>query len=411
MATPNLIGPSGVRDTSYITTGSLAISESGPNSDTPIPKASPGSPTSGQSLDVPYPTPDTEGAVTGAPTMGDVTAPYAAASGTIGAIDTTVTGAYDDKGIAEGLELKEGKEYVTPESTVAYQLEQIMSKDSALMQRAASIGKGMAGALGLQSSTAGIGMVAGQLYDKALQIATPDAATYAKAQQLQQQGEINQAQTQLEGRVSAKLAEQSANLDAQKMRLQATFDSVLKGADAESSATLQKWMQEYDHFSRMGQIEAQGMIDKALQDDRLSYSEAETGKSHMMSLVASTNVAIENILMNPDLLQLGPEAITAALNNVISAGVASMKYAGSLYGIPTADMNKYVDMISYEPPVVETPTWSTTWETAWEDWNSYEGVPAPPNVDKNKWKNEAFRKDWVRNNPNKFTDTGRPKWY
>src|SRR5690554_2553793 len=63
-------------------------------------------------------TDDTEGAVTGAPTMGDVTAPYAAASGTIGAIDTTVTGAYDDKGIEEGLELKEGKEYVTPESTV-----------------------------------------------------------------------------------------------------------------------------------------------------------------------------------------------------------------------------------------------------------------------------------------------------
>lgn len=356
--------------------------------------------------------PVTGGAVTGAPPMGDVTAPYDEAEEKIGAVDTTISADYDDAGITSGLEAKEGKEYVTPESTVAYQLEQIMSKDSALMQRAASIGKGMAGALGLQSSTAGIGMVAGQLYDRALEIATPDAATYAKAQQMQQQAEINQAQTQLEGRVSAKLNEQSANLDAQKMRLQATFDTILKSADAESSAVLQKWMQEYENFSRLGQIEAQGMIDKALQDDRLSYAEAEQGKSHMMSLVASTNVAIENILMNPDLLQLGPEAITAALNNVISAGAASMKYAGSLYGIPTSEVDKYVDMISYEPPeaVVEE---GEAWVTYWEDWDGYKNVPAPPVLrnQKNKWNNEAFRKDWVRNNPNRFTNTGRPKWY
>lgn len=393
MAIPTLTGPSAAQEMRYI--DYLSIPESNTEEGTNTPEG-----------------PVTGGAVTGAPPMGDVTAPYDEAEEKIGAVDTTISADYDDAGITSGLEAKEGKEYVTPESTVAYQLEQIMSKDSALMQRAASIGKGMAGALGLQSSTAGIGMVAGQLYDRALEIATPDAATYAKAQQMQQQAEINQAQTQLEGRVSAKLNEQSANLDAQKMRLQATFDTILKSADAESSAVLQKWMQEYENFSRLGQIEAQGMIDKALQDDRLSYAEAEQGKSHMMSLVASTNVAIENILMNPDLLQLGPEAITAALNNVISAGAASMKYAGSLYGIPTSEVDKYVDMISYEPPeaVVEE---GEAWVTYWEDWDGYKNVPAPPVLrnQKNKWNNEAFRKDWVRNNPNRFTNTGRPKWY
>lgn len=359
----------------------------------------------------PEPSPSgTEGSTSGAmvdvdvpeePGAPNVTGAYEGVSGALADVDTTLDSDYVEKDYSD-LAAKEGKEYVTPESTVAYQLDQIMSKDSALMQRAASIGKGMAGALGLQSSTAGIGMVAGQLYDRGIEIASRDADTYAKAQQLQQQADINQSQTTLEGRVSSSLQEQAAELDIQKSRVQAEMDSIMKIADAESNARLQEWSQKYDNFSKMGQIQAQGKIDEALQQQRISWSEAEQGKSSMMGIVQNTNVAIENILMNPDLLQLGPEAISNALNNVVSAGQASMQYAGELYNVPTNEIDTYVDMLTYdyEIPVDEDPY----------GWGDYADTPPPPKVNEESWNNPAFRLSYKESHPELFKNDGTPRW-
>lgn len=349
----------------------------------------------------------TSGVTTGGPAPTGAAATYVGALDTVSGMDTTVSAAYEDPNVS-GLYAKPGSSYITPEGTVAGQLESLLSKDSALMKRSTALGKQMAGSLGLQSSTAGIGMVAGALYDRALQIATPDAATYAQAQLNQQKADLNINQTLVEGRVSSSLQSQKANLDAQTIKMKAVFDTVLAGADAASKESLNKWMAEYEHGSTMAQIEAQGKIDKMLQDGVLTANQAEQGKQSMMQQVMNTQISIENALRDPEILALGPEAMNALLNKLKDTGIASMKMIAGMYSLPASAIDMYSNMIHFE---FTPPPAPSTFDTFLKEWNNYKDIPPPPNVPSGQWSNEAWRKNWIKTHPESFDVNGKPKWW
>lgn len=78
---------------------------------------------------------------------------------------------------------------VTDNQTVAGNVNALIGENSPLMQRAASQADAEMNARGLINSNMAVGAAQGALYDKALQIATPDAATRARA------GEFNAGQS------------------------------------------------------------------------------------------------------------------------------------------------------------------------------------------------------------------------
>jgi len=72
---------------------------------------------------------------------------------------------------------------VDPNQTVAKQADNVLSKDSPLLQKAQSDALQTANGRGILNSTMAAGAGTGALIDRALQIATPDAQTYASAAQ------------------------------------------------------------------------------------------------------------------------------------------------------------------------------------------------------------------------------------
>ena len=300
-----------------------------------------------------------------------------------------------------------GSSYITPESTVAYQLEQIMSKDSALMKRSAALGKQQAGALGLQSSTAGVGMVAGALYDRALQIAAPDAATHAAAQLQQQKADVARNQTMVEGVVSAELQKDKANLDAQTIKLKSEFDLVMQSADAQTKESLTKWMETYERDTSLAQIEAQGKLDKMMQDGLISANAVEQGKAAMMQQVLNTQISLENAMRDPEILALGPEAMANMLENLKNIGVASLRMTAGVYGVPSGSLTTYTDMLTFDFGSTPTPTPSTDPF----GWGNYSGVPAPPGIPSAQWANASWRQYYVATHPNMIGPSGKPSWF
>ena len=98
---------------------------------------------------------------------------------------------------------------VDPEkSTVQGQLTGVLAKGGPLMQRAATQGNQQANARGLLNSSIAVGAAENAVYDKALQIAQPDANTYWQAQT------NNQSAANRAGEVNVDSTNQAARTDA-----------------------------------------------------------------------------------------------------------------------------------------------------------------------------------------------------
>lgn len=119
--------------------------------------------------------------------------------------------------------------------TVAGQLESVLSKDSPLMQQARTRATQGMQSRGLANSSMALGAADSAMYDKALQIATPDAATYADAAKTNmaannqfglQKNEFTQAGTMAEYGANSNnwMADQNANRNSALNTQQQGFD-------------------------------------------------------------------------------------------------------------------------------------------------------------------------------------------
>jgi hypothetical protein len=283
--------------------------------------------------------------------------------------------------------IKDGGSYVTPQSLVSDQLNRFLASDSALMRQAEGDAKRKANSMGLLSSSMAIGAAQGEMMRQALPVAQADAQTYGNAMLQQQQAQNQIGQTQAEAVVTGALKQQTAETDALRDRNAATVDglsTVLQtklGDTANTSSQLRQSQIDMARFDagvqadkemfeagKQADIEmfnATTLADMAKFDagvkadmdkfnlsvksemDRLLLSiDADKQTSVIQGatdLVKNNQISMEQLLKDPDFMQLEPEAIRNTLNNLVQQTIGGIRFIGASSSI---DMTPFLNTLA-----------------------------------------------------------------
>lgn len=221
-------------------------------------------------------------------------------------------------------------------STVAGQLSSLLSQDSPYIKQAENKAKEQSASRGLLNSTLAAQAGRTAAIESALPIAQQDAETYSKFG-LQQQAADNQISTiQAESIVSGELQKQKTALNQQSQNIQNAFNARLSGATEQSKAWLQELQQ--NHAVTMRELETQQNL--ALQSQQISAERAESIRTLSNQVMQNYQISVENLMTDPDFLNLGTDAVNNAVNQMQTLARNSIKFLGASSGI---DMSAFVD--------------------------------------------------------------------
>lgn len=262
--------------------------------------------------------------------------PYEDASSSILNTDTNVTAEYTAPTLGEE---PDRANYVDDKSTVQSQLSDLLSSDSKYMKAVQQGAREEASSLGLLSSSMAVGAGEYSAIKAGLPIAQQDAETYSKAQQLQQSAANTAYTTGVEGEVSGELQKQKYGLLNQSQALQASFDLMAQGADAEAQAMLQQSSNEWDFAIQDSMKRLEYQLNNQLRTNEFDYTAAENVRTQAASLIENNQISIENMLKDPDMLELGTETLQMNINNMINMTTASIQF---LYDSAKLNVDGYI---------------------------------------------------------------------
>jgi hypothetical protein len=203
---------------------------------------------------------------------------------------------------------------VDSNQTVAGQLAKVTKEDSPVLQQARTSGLQTAASRGLVNSSIGVGAAEGAVLDRALQIATPDASTYANAgkynadvannMSLANQGATNTAKQFTAGSTNQQtLANQNATNQQLQQDTQNKQQASLAGYDAAVKAALTN----YD-----------GALKVSMQN-----ADAQT-KVQLQSIDSQTRIGLGNIEANYKTLMQANQGATDLYSTTIQQITAIM---------------------------------------------------------------------------------------
>lgn len=208
--------------------------------------------------------------------------------------------------------------YQNDSTTVAGQLSKLLSTDSEYMKQAAAKSKLTANELGMLSSDRYIGAAQGAAIREGLPIATADAASASKFAQQEQITDSTLATTSYEGAVSGALKAQDAQIQTQLKKTQASIDTLLASNTMKNNAELAGLNSKLNTASQEALKNLDFQLNTALMSNEYSQKTAEAARAQAASQIENSMITIENTLKNPDILQLGPEAMSKIINNEIA---------------------------------------------------------------------------------------------
>lgn len=221
-------------------------------------------------------------------------------------------------------------------NTVAGQLTSLLSSDSPYIKQAEQKAKEQSASRGLLNTSIAAGAGRRAAIESALPIAQQDAETYNKFG-LQQQATENQLkQVQGEAIVSGELNKQQAAIAQTAQNIQNAFNSRLTGANEQSKA----WLTDLQntHTANMEALKHQQNL--ALQQQQISAEKAESIRTQASSIMQNYQISVENLMTDPDFLDLGSTAVNNAVNQMQTLARNSIKFLGASSGI---DMSAFVD--------------------------------------------------------------------
>ena len=157
--------------------------------------------------------------------------------------------------------VKTGADYITPEMTVSGQLATLLNTNSPIMQLNEARSREEANRLGLLSSSMAVGAGQKALYDKGLEIATPDAATYAQFGLAQQQAESQIAQLGYQGDIASTVERNKAMAAATNLAQQGVINSSLSQQQQAQALELQNLI-EAEAYRRL-QLQEAGLTERS----------------------------------------------------------------------------------------------------------------------------------------------------
>ena len=251
-----------------------------------------------------------------------------------------------------------GNDFVTPEATVSGQLSQILEAGSPLQTLAEQRSKAAAQRTGLLSSSMAVGAGQQALYDSALKVATPDAATYARAGLTEQQATNQLAQTGFEGDISSRLTAQQGNIDTALQAADIKSREGMLDTEIEGQKTIETmkndaaWLRTVANnesaegiaadriTASMEELVTQLGMDKAMFDSelgqqlvienaKLDVAQKEFFQTNVKDIYANMNRDIAGIQGNPDIT--GPNK-TRMIEQAEEAARAEIDLMASISG-------------------------------------------------------------------------------
>jgi hypothetical protein len=238
--------------------------------------------------------------------------------------------------------IKEGSSYVTPQSLVSEQLNKLLSSDSQLMKQAEGDAKRKANSMGLLSSSMAIGAAQGEAMRQATPIAQADAQTYANSMLQQQQAQNQIGQTQAEAVVTGALKEQTAKIDALRDKNLAIIDgfsNMMKtklGDVATAGSQIRQFNLDMEKFGASVTAEMEKVAMTLDADKQITVLQGAA------DLVKNNQISMEQLLKDPDFMQLEPEAIRNTLNNLVQQTIGGIRFIGASSSI---DMTPFLNTL------------------------------------------------------------------
>jgi hypothetical protein len=237
---------------------------------------------------------------------------------------------YDATGTSQELKdettFKEADTYVDQaKSTVAGQLSTILADDSPYIQLNERMAQEKAAGRGLTNSS--IAARQGQLaaIQSALPIAQQDAETYARAQGAQQQAEYGQETIKSEAIVSGGLVEQKALIERKNTDINNAFTAMMSGADAQQKI----WGQDLQNTFNKGLQQLEQAHQQQMLTLELNENQAAAVAEHAAGIMQNYQVSVENLLSDPDFLEMGATAVNNAVNQLQTLAANSIGFIGA----------------------------------------------------------------------------------
>lgn len=236
--------------------------------------------------------------------------------------------------------IKDHSEYMTPEMMVSNQLSQIIESDSPYMQAITGMAEREAQRYGQLGSAQAVGQATRYGILEAKDIARDDAATHRTFGQQRQASENEIGKIAAETELGSALMSQRHALENTSKTLAHTFQLAAQQLDFEGQAGLADIQGKWQTYTQ----EASMMLDAELQGQLLSQKiDAETVasvKKQTGDMVQNYQISVEQLLKDPDFLQLGGSAISSTLNNMLNSTVAGMQFMADSSGI---NIDAYLD--------------------------------------------------------------------
>jgi len=239
-----------------------------------------------------------------------------------------------------GATIKDASSYILPDTTVAGQLSKLLSGDSEYLKQTEAKSKMTANALGMLSSDRYIGASTGAAIRESLPIATADAASASKFGLQQQQADSSIAQTGMEGLISGALKAQEGKITQQTQKTQGAIDAYLQCASVRGEASLSNLNNELNLATQTSLKNLENQLATSLMRAEYDQQTAENTRMQATSQIENTMISIENTLKDPDILQLGSEAVSRIINNQISLMQSGIELT---YNLAKINVDGYVE--------------------------------------------------------------------
>lgn len=241
----------------------------------------------------------------------------------------------------EALDTIEGAEnYQRPEDTVAWQMEQLLNQDSPYMQVARQRAEEQAQRFGLLGSSMSVGAGHRAAIESAMPIAQQDAQTSAKYG-LQQQAAENQIGTiEAETELGSALMQQRMALEKQAQVLDQSFKLAAQGLDFESQTILADIQGRWQLVTNDANLRLEAALKEKLNLQQIDAETVASVRAASADLVQNYQISVEELLKDPDFLELGSTTIKNTLNNMLKTTAASIQFMADSSGV---NLDDYLD--------------------------------------------------------------------
>lgn len=226
--------------------------------------------------------------------------------------------------------------YGTPETKVAWQLNQLLQSDSDYMKESDRGATELANRYGALGSSMHASAARRESIRSALPIATSDAEG-ARGFGMQQQAAENEVNvSQAETELGSALQQQRVALENSQTALSSKLDMLAQGLDQEGRAMLEGVNARFADQTKTLEADLQQMLNSNQIDaDTATFARAQAGE-----LIENYQISVEELLQDPDFLALGSSAVEQTLNNMLQTTTAGIQFVADSSGI---NLDDYLD--------------------------------------------------------------------